>query len=158
VTRYAVLTVWDDDAASVRGDHAPVARVWSGIAVSHGRFDLRPLHSRGRWSGREPFDPNGREHSGMVLALTRARLRPVKATVRVWRSHADLAEFAYRRPEHRTAVARTATGHWYAEELFARFAVLDVVGDRAVLGWPKGLRVPGGWRVGQGQGEGTGQE
>jgi hypothetical protein len=58
--------------------------------------------------------------------------------VSMWRCEADLAEFAYRRPEHRMAIAHMATERWYAEELFARFAVLGVVGDRAVLGWPVG--------------------
>jgi hypothetical protein len=106
----------------------------------------------------------------MVLALTRARLRPVKAltfwraippvalelgaapgllagfgigeapigwqgTVSVWRDAADLTAFAYRQPEHRAVIARTPVARWYAEELFARFAVLGITGDREVLGW-----------------------
>jgi hypothetical protein len=58
-----------------------------------------------------------------------------QGTVSVWRSAADLVEVAYRQPEHRAAIARTATAGWYAEELFARFAVCEVRGDRSVLGW-----------------------
>ncbi len=53
----------------------------------------------------------------------------------VWRDAADLVAFAYRHPEHRAAITRTETQRWYAEELFARFEVRDVVGDRTVLGW-----------------------
>jgi hypothetical protein len=106
----------------------------------------------------------------MVLALTRARLRPGKAltfwraippvvrelgtapgllasfgigeapigwqgTVSVWRDAADLNRFAYRQPEHRAVIARTPADRWYAEELFARFAVRDINGDKSVLGW-----------------------
>jgi hypothetical protein len=106
----------------------------------------------------------------MVLALTRARLRPTRAaafwkaiapvvpevdqapgllahfgigeapigfqgTISVWRDAADLARFAYRQPEHRAVIARTPTDGWYAEELFARFAVDEISGDRDVLGW-----------------------
>ncbi|HET6482356.1 MAG TPA: monooxygenase, partial [Actinoplanes sp.] len=107
---------------------------------------------------------------GMMLALTRARLRPTRAasfwraikpvaaevdqapgllahfgigeaplgwqgTVSIWRDAADLAGFAYRQPEHRAVIARTPTDRWYAEELFARFAVDEITGDREVLGW-----------------------
>jgi heme-degrading monooxygenase HmoA len=61
-----------------------------------------------------------------------------QGTISVWRSAADLTGFAYRHPEHRAAIARTATERWYAEELFARFAVLDMIGDRTVLGWTEG--------------------
>jgi hypothetical protein len=58
-----------------------------------------------------------------------------QGTVSVWRDTTDLVGFAYGRPEHRAAVVATPVRRWYAEELFARFTVLDVDGDRAVLGW-----------------------
>jgi hypothetical protein len=58
-----------------------------------------------------------------------------QGTVSVWRDSADLVGFAYRHPEHRRVIERTSTTGWYAEELFARFAVTAVVGDPAVVGW-----------------------
>ena len=58
-----------------------------------------------------------------------------QGTVTVWRSTTDLTGFAYRQPEHRAVIARTPADRWYAEELFARFAVRGVSGDREVLGW-----------------------
>jgi hypothetical protein len=58
-----------------------------------------------------------------------------QGTVSVWRSATDLTSFAYRQPEHRAVVDRTPVDRWYAEDLFARFAVRDIVGDPAVLGW-----------------------
>jgi len=58
-----------------------------------------------------------------------------QGTVSVWRGVPDLIRFAYRHPEHRTAIARTPTERWYAEELFARFEVRGIVGDRGVLEW-----------------------
>jgi hypothetical protein len=58
-----------------------------------------------------------------------------QGTVSVWRSATDLMTFAYRQPEHRAVVDRTPVDRWYAEDLFARFAVRDIVGDPAVLGW-----------------------
>jgi hypothetical protein len=61
-----------------------------------------------------------------------------QGTVSLWRSAADLTAFAYRHPVHRAVIARTPTDRWYAEELFARFAVLGISGDRDVLGWREG--------------------
>jgi hypothetical protein len=58
-----------------------------------------------------------------------------QGTVSVWRDATDLTAFAYRQPQHRAAITRTPADRWYAEELFARFAVLDISGDRSVLGW-----------------------
>ena len=46
-----------------------------------------------------------------------------QGTVSVWRGATDLTRFAYRQPEHRAVVARTPADRWYAENLFARFAV-----------------------------------
>ncbi|MEU4678056.1 monooxygenase [Micromonospora sp. NPDC023737] len=69
-----------------------------------------------------------------------------QGTVSVWRDPADLVAFAYRHPEHRAAITRTPTERWYAEELFARFEIRDVVGDRTVLGWAAdGGDTRGGW-------------
>ena len=161
LSRYAAVTV-SSSPVSFPG--------WNRIADAHARVDLLPLHSRGTWSGRKPFEPTTSSPGGMVLALTRARLRPAAAmrfwravpavvrelegtpgllagfgigeapivwqgTVSVWRDAADLARFAYRQPEHRAVIARTPVDRWYAEELFARFAVLDISGDRGVLGF-----------------------
>ncbi|WP_018223236.1 monooxygenase [Salinispora pacifica] len=180
LTRWAALTVWDSPAAATGFAGSPVGRAWARIARAAVRIDLRPLTSRGEWSGRQPFgDPPGGRSNGPVLALTRARLRPARAvtfwqavppvaralhtapgllarfgvgeaplgwqgTVSVWRTPAELVAFAYRHPEHRAAIRRTPTAGWYAEELFARFEVRDVVGDRTVLGWT----TDGGTKVG----------
>jgi hypothetical protein len=168
LTRYAALVV--QDGAPGIGD---IGDGWDRIAERSARVDLTPVHSHGTWSGQTPFVPSGAKPDGMVLAVTRARLRPVRAltfwnsvppvvrelhaapgllarfgmgeapigwqgTVSVWRSTADLTAFAYRQPQHRAVIARTQAGGWYAEDLFARFAVRDITGDRSVLGWRQG--------------------
>jgi hypothetical protein len=164
LTRYAAVTV-SDQAVRFAG--------WDRLATAAARVDLEPLSSRGRWSGVEPFGNPAKKADGMVLVLTRARLRPTRAlrfwravpavaaelatapgllarfgvgeapigwqgTVSVWRDATDLTRFAYRQPEHRAVIARTPADRWYAEELFARFAVRGLTGDRAVLGWLEG--------------------
>jgi hypothetical protein len=167
LTRFAAVVVWDKSPAADLVD-----RPWRH--ARRVRLDLSPLSSRGLWSRVAPFgNPPAARTDGPVLALTRARLRPVRAltfwraippvareiaaapgllagfgvgdapigwqgTVTVWRSTADLTAFAYRQPEHRAVVARTPADRWYAEDLFARFAVLGVSGDNGVLGWREG--------------------
>ncbi|SDQ78942.1 monooxygenase [Quadrisphaera sp. DSM 44207] len=52
----------------------------------------------------------------------------LQGTFSLWSDAAALQRFAHRRAAHQEVVARTAERRWYAEELFARFAVLDVDG------------------------------
>lgn len=62
-----------------------------------------------------------------------------QGTVSIWRDATDVTRFAYRQPEHAAVVASTPHRRWYAEELFARFRVLSIEGDREVIGWKEGL-------------------
>ena len=48
-----------------------------------------------------------------------------QGTVSLWRSPADLHAFAYAAPAHLDAIRRRRDEGWYAEELFARFAVVE---------------------------------
>jgi hypothetical protein len=52
----------------------------------------------------------------------------LQGTFSVWASAADLTAFAYRGAAHRAVVRRTPQIGWYAEELFARFAIVRTVG------------------------------
>jgi hypothetical protein len=161
---WGLLTVWDDDGASGRFASGPTSRGWDRLARERLDVALRPIASRGRWSGSTPFgDPVPLKVDGPVAALTRARIRAsrtrafwrsvpavtqdlhtvpglrlavgigeapigLQGTFSLWEGSAPLVEFAHRRAAHADVVARTAREGWYAEELFARFEVLDVTG------------------------------
>ena len=162
---WGLLAVWGDHETAARFCSASsVIRGWNRISSEAWRADLRPLSSRGRWSGDEPFGrPHGLSFEGPVAVITRARLRarkmrrfwyavpPVNAdlerqpglrfsvgigeapvglqgTFSIWGSAEDLRRFAYRSAAHRDVIRRTHAEGWYAEELFARFAVLDTHG------------------------------
>ncbi|SDS00992.1 hypothetical protein SAMN04488570_0932 [Nocardioides scoriae] len=85
---WALLTVWDDDAALDRRSHGPVVDAWTGASDEELVVRMRPLAIRGLWSGRRPFDGlevAGPGHDGPVAVLTRARLRPTRA-LSFWRA------------------------------------------------------------------------
>jgi hypothetical protein len=52
----------------------------------------------------------------------------LQGTFSHWRSGSDLRNFAYKGAAHQEAIAATERHAWYAEELFARFAVREIRG------------------------------
>lgn len=100
------------------------------------RARLKARKAPAFWKAIDPVSRALPEAEGMICAFGIGEA-PVgfQGTVSLWRSAADVVRFAYRQPEHAAVVDRTAREGWYAEELFARFRVLDVTGDREVIGW-----------------------
>jgi hypothetical protein len=163
LTRYAAVVAWDGAPGDIGGDWDRIAdrsaRVdltpvhshgtWSGqtpfvpggdrpegtvLAITRAR--LRPAKALTFWKA---VPPVARELHAAPGLLARFGIgeAPIgwQGTVTVWRSTADLTAFAYRQPQHRAVITRTPADNWYAEDLFARFAVRNITGDRSVLGW-----------------------
>jgi len=162
---WALLATWDSVPAATGFERSRTVTGWDRIAHERLRVTLRPLASRGEWSGRRPFgDPPPERYAGPVAVITRARLHPLRTgtfrravppvaaalraapglrfalgigeapvglqgTFSLWDSPAALSEFAHRGPAHAAVIRRTAEVGWYTEELFARFAVVDVDGS-----------------------------
>lgn len=160
LTRYAAVVVSDRPVAYREGSGArldlrlihsrgrwagvepfgpPTAAQRDGPVLALTRARLRARKAVTFWRS---VPPVAHAAEGKPLAAFGIGEAPIgwQGTVTVWRDATDLAAFAYRHPEHRAAIIRTSTEGWYAEELFARFAVLNVVGDRSVLGWSEGGR------------------
>jgi hypothetical protein len=84
--RWGLLATWDSEQAADDFTHGVTHRRWQDLATERLHLALRPLASRGRWAGREPFgDPRPRRTDGVVAAVTRARIRVTKARA-FWRS------------------------------------------------------------------------
>jgi hypothetical protein len=164
---WAVLASWSSVEAAEAFDAGRLVRGWDGLAEERLRVTMRPLASRGTWSGARPFgDPRPSPYVGAVAAVTRARIAPAhwlrfwravppvaadlhrgggvrmalgigeapvgfQGTFSLWSSEKALRDFAHRRGPHVDVVRRTAEVGWYAEELFARFAVLSLDGTFA---------------------------
>lgn len=52
----------------------------------------------------------------------------LQGTFSHWKTGVDLRNFAYKGAAHQVAIAATERHQWYAEELFARFAVREIRG------------------------------
>ena len=79
VHHWALLTVFTGLAPAVAFENSRILDTWQRIAAETLRVRMRPLSTRGRWSGQEPFDPGTPARwDGPVAALTRARIRPSK--------------------------------------------------------------------------------
>jgi heme-degrading monooxygenase HmoA len=93
------------------------------------RARLAPARMRRFWAAVPPVTADLHTHAGLRLAVGIGEA-PVglQGTFSVWESTEALFGFAYRSTAHREVIAETARQGWYAEELFARFAVLQTTG------------------------------
>lgn len=124
-------------ARAQRGDHVPAwqpppqatASRWRGpvAALTHAR--LRPSRLRRFWAAVPPVAAELAQAPGVLLRVGLGEAPVgVQGTFSVWASTRALTDFAYRTPAHRDVVRRTPAEGWYAEELFARFALLQTTG------------------------------
>ena len=104
---------------------------WEGPVAALTRATIRPSRWRAFWAAVPDVVADLDRHDGPTvrLGVGEAPLG-VQGTVSVWPTRAALTDFAHRRRPHRTVVEATPREGWYAEELFARFAVLA---ERGVL-------------------------
>jgi hypothetical protein len=107
----------------------PAPRPWAGPVAALTRARLVPRRALTFWRAVPPVSADLHAGPGPRFALGVGEA-PIglQGTFSVWDSAAALNAFAYDRPAHAEAIRRTATEGWYAEELFARFAVLSATG------------------------------
>lgn len=115
---------------SGRNPFAPtVAQRSDGPVAAITRARLRPGRALRFWRAVPPVTTALHGADGLLLSLGIGEA-PVglQGTFSVWRDERSLTAFAYRTHEHRRVIAATGTVGWYAEDLFARFTVLDAEG------------------------------
>lgn len=102
---------------------------WDGPVAAITRARIKFRMSRHFWSAVPPVVTDLTSQPGLMCAFGIGEA-PIglQGTFSLWRSNRSLSQFAYRGSPHRAAIAATEQLDWYAEELFARFAVLDVSG------------------------------
>ena len=110
------------------GDPSPDP-AYDGPVAAVTRARLVPRRALTFWRSVPPVSADLRRADGLRLAVAVGEA-PVglQGTFSLWDSPAALAAFAYGPTAHVDVVRRTPVVGWYAEELFARFAVLAVDG------------------------------
>jgi hypothetical protein len=108
---------------------APRPQPWDGAVAAITRARLRAWKAATFWRAVPPVSADLHAGPGLRLALGIGEAPlGLQGTFSVWHSAAALNAFAFERPAHAEAIRRTAEERWYAEELFARFALLSAVG------------------------------
>jgi hypothetical protein len=102
---------------------------WDGPVAAVTRARLSPRRLRTFWGAVPPVsaDLGGRAGLRLSLGIGEAPVG-LQGTFSLWDSARALRDFAYAGAAHRAVVERTPVEGWYAEELFARFAVLGADG------------------------------
>lgn len=103
---------------------------WDGPVAAVTRARIAPRRAVAFWRAVPPVAADLAYRPGLCAAfgLGEAPLG-VQGTFSLWRDAAALHAYAYRGEAHRAAIRQTAARRWYAEELFARFAVLSAAGS-----------------------------
>ncbi|KQX64570.1 hypothetical protein [Angustibacter sp. Root456] len=109
------------------GDPTPQKVTGPVASITRARITARKAVTF--WRAVPPVSHDLHQVEGLRLALGIGEA-PVglQGTFSLWDDAEALMRFAHRREPHVDAIRRTALEGWYAEELFARFAVLDVRG------------------------------
>ncbi|MGH8930086.1 MAG: monooxygenase [Egibacteraceae bacterium] len=107
----------------------PAAGGYRGPVAAITRARLNPRHARAFWRAVPAVAQDLTQQPGLRFSIGIGEA-PIglQGTFSVWESAAALVAFAYRGAPHREVVRRTPEAGWYAEELFARFAVLRTAG------------------------------
>jgi hypothetical protein len=105
------------------GDPVPTRDEGPVAAVTRAR--LRATRTPRFWAAVPPVSADLRRSPGLRAAVGIGEA-PVglQGTFSLWDSATALREFAHRGAAHREVIAQTPREGWYAEELFARFAVV----------------------------------
>ena len=103
------------------GHDGPIA------ALTRARLTVR--QAAAFWAAVPPVSAALHQQPGLLVGLGIGEA-PIglQGTFSLWSSATALRDFAHRDPAHVEAIRRTAEQNWYAEELFARFAVLRTSG------------------------------
>jgi len=105
---------------------------WEGPVVAITRARIKWHQNFRFWRSVPPVTLSLKSAPGLVSAIGIGEA-PIglQGTFSLWESSAAIKNFAYKGAAHQKAIADTATYNWYAEELFARFAVKDMRGSIA---------------------------
>jgi len=94
------------------------------------RARIKPRQWPAFWRSVGPVTHELHRSPGLLLAVGIGEA-PVglQGTLSLWESSAKVNDFVHRTAAHRQVIRRTEQLNWYAEELFARFAIVSIQGQ-----------------------------
>jgi hypothetical protein len=103
---------------------------WDGKIAAITRARIVPSKNLLFWRAVPPVTASLQGSPGLISAIGIGEA-PIglQGTFSIWENAGALRNFAYSQPAHQKAIAATAEHKWYAEELFARFAVTHERGE-----------------------------
>jgi hypothetical protein len=109
---------------------APTNRDAQIVAITRARLKFKDAFTF--WRSVPPVVAELHSSPGLIAAIGIGEA-PIglQGTFSLWESGAALRDFAYKGAAHQKVIADTHRINWYAEELFARFEVLEIRGSIA---------------------------
>ena len=106
------------------------SKSWEGPVVAITRARIKWRKNLIFWRSVPPVTSSLLSAPGLTAAIGIGEAPlGLQGTFSLWESSAAVKEFAYRGEAHKAVIAATLRENWYAEELFARFAVTKVRGE-----------------------------
>lgn len=106
-----------------------LSKTWEGKVLAITRARIHWRKNLQFWRAVPPVIENLRESPGVesAIGIGEAPLG-LQGTLSIWSSGEALRDFAYNGQAHVQVIRETHSQRWYSEELFARFALLEVRG------------------------------
>ncbi|MFM8961162.1 MAG: spheroidene monooxygenase [Actinomycetota bacterium] len=103
---------------------------WNGKVVAITRARIKWRKNFLFWRSVPPVTASLKAAPGLVKAIGIGEA-PIglQGTFSIWEDPKTISYFAYRGEAHKAAIAATAREKWYAEEMFARFALTESSGE-----------------------------
>lgn len=109
---------------------AAAPKSWQGPVVAITRARIKWRKNFIFWRSVPPVTSSLLSAPGLTSAIGIGEAPlGLQGTFSLWESSAAVKEFAYKGEAHQAVIAATHRENWYAEELFARFAVTKVQGE-----------------------------
>ena len=107
-----------------------LAKSWSGHVLAITRAKIRWSKNLRFWRAVPPVIVSLRGGVGVQVAIGIGEAPlGLQGTLSIWSDSAALKAFAYKGAAHSAVIRETLSQGWYSEELFARFALLEVRGS-----------------------------
>jgi hypothetical protein len=99
----------------------------SGPVAALTRATIRPLRLAAFWRQAVRVNESFGRAAGLLSSIGIGEAPFIRqATFSTWESLDDLKQFAYGEKVHRRTIQRVRQEGWYSEELFARFAIVEI--------------------------------